>query len=52
MLNFRGLGDKLMAVATKKDPINPNSQLIYYLTGVGGSTYPSAVKEFYLNSLG
>ena len=52
MLNFEGSGDKLMAVATKKDPINPNAQLIYYLTGFGGLKYPPAAKAFYLSSLG
>jgi hypothetical protein len=41
MLSFGGSGDKLLAVATNEDPINPNPFHIYYLTGVGGLTYPS-----------
>ena len=52
MLSFGGSGDKLIVVATNEDPTNPNPLHIYYFTGAGGSTYPSAVKEFYLNSLG
>ena len=41
MLSFGGSGDKLLAVATSEDLINPNPMHLYYLTGAGGSTYAS-----------
>ena len=42
MLSFGGSGDKLLAVATNEDPINPDSMHLYYFTGAGTVAHPTS----------